>query len=68
MYAQTDLLLLLILLKDCGTSKLERKFAALVANPTLEPLLHVTQGLMRFLLSSRLTAEDALDILGNAEE
>jgi hypothetical protein len=62
------LLLLLISLKDYGTSKLERKFAALVANPTLESLLHVTQGLMRFLPSSRLTAEDALDMLGNAEE
>ncbi|KAJ6139768.1 hypothetical protein N7471_006254 [Penicillium samsonianum] len=35
--------LLLILLEDYGTSNLERKFAGLVPNPTLEPLLHVTQ-------------------------
>ncbi|KAJ5111189.1 hypothetical protein N7532_001724 [Penicillium argentinense] len=54
--------------EDCGTSKLERKFAGLVPNPTLEPLLHVNQGLMRFLPSSRLTAEEALDMLGNLQE
>ncbi|KAF3008232.1 hypothetical protein E8E15_000448 [Penicillium rubens] len=54
--------------EDYGTSKLERKFAGLVPNPTLKPLLHVIQGLMRFLPSSRLTAEDALDLLGNAQE
>lgn len=58
----------LILVKDYETSKLERKFAGLVPNPTLKPLLHVIQGLMRFLPSSRLTAEDALDLLGNAQE
>ncbi|KAJ6088764.1 hypothetical protein N7486_010025 [Penicillium sp. IBT 16267x] len=54
--------------EDYGTSKLERKFAGLVPNLTLKPLLHVIQGLMRFLPSSRLTAEDALDLLGNAQE
>jgi hypothetical protein len=64
----TQINLLLILLKDYGTSKLERKFAGLVPNPTLTPLLHVIQGLMRFLPSSRLTAGDALDLLGNAQE
>ncbi|KAJ5544637.1 hypothetical protein N7461_006941 [Penicillium sp. DV-2018c] len=46
-----------------GTSKLERKFADLGPDPTLEPLLHVIQGLMRFLPSSRITAEEALDLL-----
>ncbi|KAJ5204190.1 uncharacterized protein N7498_005069 [Penicillium cinerascens] len=50
------------------TSKLERQFAELVPGPKLEPLLHATQGLMRFLPSSRLTAEEALDLLGNAQE
>lgn len=64
----TQINLLLISLKDYGTSKLERKFAGLVPDPTLKPLLHVTQGLMRFLPSSRLTAKDALDILSNANE
>ncbi|KAJ5684509.1 uncharacterized protein N7477_000854 [Penicillium maclennaniae] len=52
--------------KDYGPSKLERKFAGLMPNPTLKPLLHVIQGLMRFLPSSRLSAEDALDLPGNA--
>lgn len=60
--------LLLIFLKDYGVSKLERKFAELAPDPKLEPLLHVTQGLMRFLPSRRLTAEEALDLLGNAQE
>ncbi|KAJ5962603.1 hypothetical protein N7501_007544 [Penicillium viridicatum] len=54
--------------EDYGTSKLERKFAGLVSNPTLKPLLHVIQGLMRFLPSSRLTAEEALDLLGNVQD
>lgn len=57
--------LLLILLEDYGTSKLERKFADSVPDPTLKPLLHVIQGLMQFLPSSRLTTEEALDLLGN---
>ncbi|CAG8280143.1 unnamed protein product [Penicillium salamii] len=54
-------------LEDHGTSKLEQKFAGL-SDPALEPLLHVIQGLMRFLPSSRLTAEGALDLLGNAQD
>ncbi|KAJ5246843.1 hypothetical protein N7468_001826 [Penicillium chermesinum] len=54
--------------EDYGTSKLERKFAGLEPDPTLKPLLHVMKGLMRFLPSSRLTAEDALDLLGKAQE
>ncbi|OQE60814.1 hypothetical protein PENNAL_c0090G10877 [Penicillium nalgiovense] len=54
--------------EDYGTSKLERKFAGMVPNPTLEPLLDVTRGLMRFLPSNRLTAEEALDLLGNAQD
>lgn len=58
-------ILLLILLKDCGTSKLERKFSGTVPDPTLEPLLPVTQGLIRFLLSSGLTVEKALNLLGD---
>lgn len=40
----------------------------MVPNPTLEPLLDVTRGLMRFLPSNRLTAEEALDLLGNAQD
>ncbi|KAJ5422613.1 hypothetical protein N7491_011058 [Penicillium cf. griseofulvum] len=51
--------------EDDGTSKLEKKFATL-ANPTLESLLHVIQGLMRFLPSTRITAEYALDLIDRA--
>lgn len=43
-------------------SKLERKFAEIVHDPTLKPLLQVTQGLMRFLPSSHITADEALDL------
>lgn len=46
----------------------EQKWAKDVHNTTLHPLLHVTQGLMRFLPSSRITADEALDILRNTEE
>ncbi|KAJ5211238.1 hypothetical protein N7472_001377 [Penicillium cf. griseofulvum] len=53
--------------EDDGTSKLEKKFATL-ANPTLESLLHVIQGLMRFLPSTRITAEYALDLIGNIQD
>lgn len=60
--------LLLIPLKDCGTSKLERKFEETVHNPTLKPLLQVTQGLMRFLPCSRITADEALDLLCNTQK
>lgn len=59
---------MLILLKYYRPSMLKRKFAGLVSNPILEPLLHMIQGLMRFLPSSRLTAKDALDLLANAQE
>lgn len=64
----TQINLFLTLPKDYETSKLERKFAGLVDHPTLQPLLHVIQGLMRFLPSSRLTAEDALALIGDAQE
>lgn len=56
--------MLLITLKDRKTtSKLEQKFAEIVHNPKLKPLLQVIQGLMRFLPCSRLTADEALDLL-----
>ncbi|KAJ5521292.1 hypothetical protein N7527_005407 [Penicillium freii] len=54
--------------EDYGASKLEQKFAGLVSNPTLKPLLHVIQGLMRFPPSSRLTAEEGLNLLGNVHD
>ncbi|KAJ5783673.1 uncharacterized protein N7518_009350, partial [Penicillium psychrosexuale] len=59
---------LLILLEDYGTSKLEQMFASLAPDLTLKPLLRVMQGLMRFLPSTRLTAEEALDLLGDAQD
>lgn len=60
-----QMMLVLILLPDSGMSKLERKFAELMPDPALEPLLPVIQGLMRFLPSCRLTAKEALDLLGD---
>lgn len=54
---------LLITLKDCAMSKLERKFTETVRDPKLKPLLRVTRGLMRFLPSSRITADEALSLL-----
>lgn len=64
----TLLNLLLIPLKDCEMSKLERKFAEIGRSPELKPLLRVTQGLVRFLISSRITADEALDLLCNTQE
>lgn len=60
--------LLLIPLKDREVSKLERKFAEIVHNPTPKPLLQVIQGLMRFLPCSRLTADEALGLLYNTQK
>ena len=60
--------LLLILLKDCKMLKLEQKFAEIVHNPTLKPLLQVIQGLMQFLPCSHLTADKALDLLYNTQK
>lgn len=48
---------------DCEGSKLEREFAETVHDPSLAPLLQVTRGLMRFLPSSRMTADEALGLL-----
>lgn len=55
--------LLLITSKDCAVSKLEQKFVETVHNPELKPLLRVIQGLMRFLPSNRITANEALNLL-----
>ncbi|KAK9236605.1 kinase-like domain-containing protein [Lipomyces kononenkoae] len=49
--------------EDCAMSKLERKFAETVRDAKLKPLLRVTQGLMRFLPSRRITADEALNLL-----
>lgn len=61
-------IVLLSLLEDCEMSKLERKFADIVHNPQLKPLLQVIQGLMRFLPSSRITVDKALDLICNTQE
>lgn len=53
--------------QDGAVSKLEQKFAETVCDPKLKPLLRVTQGLMRFLPSSRITADEALDLLSTRE-
>lgn len=60
--------LLLIPLEDCEMSKLERKFAEIVHNPTLKPLLQAIQRLMRFLPYSRLPADETLDLLYNTQK
>ncbi|OJJ85770.1 uncharacterized protein ASPGLDRAFT_65712 [Aspergillus glaucus CBS 516.65] len=49
--------------EDCAMSKLEQKFAEAVRDPKLKPLLRVTQGLMRFLPPSRITTDEALNLL-----
>ncbi|KAK2590413.1 hypothetical protein QQS21_011900 [Conoideocrella luteorostrata] len=45
-------------------SKLQSRFYALVYEPELMPLLPIIRGLMRFLPSERLTAAEALKLLG----
>lgn len=55
--------MLLLIPSDSEMSKLGRKFAETVHEPTLTPLLLVIQGLMRFLPSSRTTADEALALL-----
>ncbi|KAJ5920739.1 hypothetical protein N7454_009272 [Penicillium verhagenii] len=52
------------------SGRLESSFARRVKDPELQPLLAVIKGLMRFLPSSRLTAEKALELLhvSSAEE
>lgn len=54
---------MLTAIEDDGTSKLEKKFIELAPDASLEPLLHVIEGMMRFLPSSRLSAGDALEML-----
>ena len=44
-------------------SKLERRFHELITEPELMPLLPVIQGLMRFLPSNRISADEALGLL-----
>lgn len=51
-----------ITLEDCAISKLERKFAETVRDARLTPLLRVIQGLMRFLPSSRIAADETLHL------
>ncbi|KAJ5812377.1 hypothetical protein N7474_008678 [Penicillium riverlandense] len=53
---------------DWEVSKLERKFAENVHDPTLAPFLEVIQGLMRFLPADRITADKALDLLERAKQ
>lgn len=48
-------------------SKLEQKFAEIVHDPPLKPLLQVIQGLMRFLPSSRIPVDKALNLMYNAQ-
>lgn len=61
-------IVLLTLLEDCEMSKLEQKFAEIVHDPPLKPLLQVIQGLMRFLPSSRITVDKALGLMCNTPE
>ncbi|KAI9373627.1 kinase-like domain-containing protein [Aspergillus egyptiacus] len=49
--------------EDCAMSKLEQKFAETVHTPELKPVLRVIQGLMRFLPSNRITADEAMNLL-----
>ncbi|KAJ5124952.1 uncharacterized protein N7515_008777 [Penicillium bovifimosum] len=49
--------------QECEIPRLEREFAESVHHPDLQPLLQVTRGLMRFLPSSRITADEALNLI-----
>lgn len=44
-------------------SALEREFLSIVDKPELMPLLPVIQGLMRFLPATRISADEALNLL-----
>lgn len=59
---------MLIQLEDRGPYQLEASFAEDVHDKRLEPLLPIIRGLMRFLPSNRITADEALDLLGDIEE
>lgn len=59
---------MLIFLKGDEKYRLERMFADKVKEPMLAPLVTIIQGLMRFLPSSRITADEALDSLKAATE
>lgn len=48
--------------------KIEEEFTGKVQDPILDPLLLVIQGLMRFLPSNRMSAEEALKKLGHSQE
>lgn len=54
---------LLMFFKDNEECKLEQKFADMVKEPRLAPLVTIIQGLMRFLPSSRITLDEALESL-----
>ena len=47
-----------------GPSKLEEKFIENVTEPSLGPLLPIISGLMRFRPEDRISAEEALVLLG----
>ncbi|KAJ6084069.1 hypothetical protein N7486_010869 [Penicillium sp. IBT 16267x] len=49
-------------------SKLERYFTEKVHNSKLQPLLEMIKELMRFLPSSRITADEALGLLEDSQE
>ncbi|KAJ6159608.1 hypothetical protein N7497_004145 [Penicillium chrysogenum] len=49
--------------EDYETSELEHKFAESVHDPELQPLLQAARGLLRLLPDSRITADEALDML-----
>ncbi|KAJ5935369.1 hypothetical protein N7466_004916 [Penicillium verhagenii] len=55
---------------DQEHNRLESRFARRVQDPELQPLMAVIKGFMRFLPSSRLTTEKALELLhvSSAEE
>ena len=53
---------------DRDKFKIEEEFTEKVQHPILEPLLLVIQGLMRFLPSNRMSAEEALEKLGHSQE
>ena len=59
---------LLILLEDREGSILEERFNREMHDQNLVPLISIIEGLMKYLPSSRITASQALGLLGRKSE
>ena len=60
--------LLLTVLKDDETGKMQQKLGKRVTDPMLAPLVTIIQGRMRFLPSTHMTVDEALWLLQDTAE